>query len=146
MNVAEISLEGNMPSLFYGNGTNCWIFYGSWSKSYICSYLIVVLKTMAPSWAISNTPIDQTFVFSWEKLIVLDQTQEIWISPFVSDFVVIISSAILLLIEDQYYLSLQYPLVYSVTTPLWPSVGVKPNTWKSWRLGVFQDSRMFIAQ
>jgi hypothetical protein len=21
-----------------------------------------------------------------------------------------------------------------VTTPLWPSVGVKPNTWKSWRL------------
>jgi hypothetical protein len=74
MNVAKISLEGNMPSLFYGNGTNCWIFYGSWSKSYICSYLIVVLKTMAPSWAISNTPIDQTFAFSWEKLIVLDQT------------------------------------------------------------------------
>jgi len=23
----------------------------------------------------------------------------------------------------------------SVTTPLWPSVGVKPNTWKSWRVG-----------
>jgi hypothetical protein len=27
-----------------------------------------------------------------------------------------------------------------VVTPLWPSVGVKPNTWKSWRLGVFRDS------
>jgi hypothetical protein len=27
-----------------------------------------------------------------------------------------------------------------VATPLWPSVGVKPNTWKSWRLGVFRDS------
>ncbi len=34
----------------------------------------------------------------------------------------------------------------SVATPLWPSVGVKPNTWKSWRLGVFRDSRMFRAQ
>ncbi len=34
----------------------------------------------------------------------------------------------------------------SVATPLQPSVGVKPNTWKSWRLGVFRDSRMFRAQ
>ncbi len=34
----------------------------------------------------------------------------------------------------------------TVATPLWPSVGVKPNTWKSWRLGVFRDSRMFKAQ
>jgi hypothetical protein len=34
----------------------------------------------------------------------------------------------------------------SVTTPLWPSVGVKPNTWKSWRFGVLRDSRMFRAQ
>jgi hypothetical protein len=36
--------------------------------------------------------------------------------------------------------------IISVTTPLWPSVGVKPNTWKSWRLGVFRDSRMFRAR
>jgi hypothetical protein len=33
-----------------------------------------------------------------------------------------------------------------VATPLWPSVGVKPNTWKSWRLRVFRDSRMFRAR
>ncbi len=31
----------------------------------------------------------------------------------------------------------------NVATPLWPSVGVKPNTWKSWRFGVLRDSRMF---
>jgi len=33
-----------------------------------------------------------------------------------------------------------------VTNPLWPSVGVKPNTWKSWRFGVLRDSRMFRAR
>ncbi len=33
-----------------------------------------------------------------------------------------------------------------VATPLWPSVGVKPNTWKSGRLGVFRDSRMFRSR
>jgi hypothetical protein len=33
-----------------------------------------------------------------------------------------------------------------VATTLWPSVRVKPNTWKSWRLGVFWDSRMFRVQ
>jgi len=33
-----------------------------------------------------------------------------------------------------------------VATPLWPSVGVKPNTWKSWRFGALRDSRMFRAR
>jgi hypothetical protein len=33
-----------------------------------------------------------------------------------------------------------------VTTPLWPSVGVKPNTWKSWGFGVLRDSWMFRAR
>jgi len=33
-----------------------------------------------------------------------------------------------------------------VATLTWPSVGVKPNTWKSWGLGVLRDSRMFRAQ
>jgi hypothetical protein len=27
-----------------------------------------------------------------------------------------------------------------VATPLWPSVGVKPNTWKSWGFGVLPES------
>jgi hypothetical protein len=33
-----------------------------------------------------------------------------------------------------------------VATPLWPSVGVKPNTWKSGGFGVLWDSRMFRAR
>ncbi len=36
--------------------------------------------------------------------------------------------------------------ILHVATPLWPSVGVKPNTWKSWRFGVLWDSRMFRAR
>ncbi len=38
------------------------------------------------------------------------------------------------------------PLTSSVATLTWPSVGVKPNTWKSWGLGVLRDSRMFRAR
>jgi hypothetical protein len=34
----------------------------------------------------------------------------------------------------------------SCQTPLRPSVGVKPNTWKSWGIGVLRDSRMFRPQ
>ncbi len=33
-----------------------------------------------------------------------------------------------------------------VATLTWPSVGVKPNTWKSWGFGVLWDSRMFKAR
>jgi len=33
-----------------------------------------------------------------------------------------------------------------VATLLWPSVGVKPNTWKKWGFGVLRDSRMFRAR
>ncbi len=33
-----------------------------------------------------------------------------------------------------------------VATLTWPSVGVKPNTWKSWGFGVLWDSRMFRAR
>jgi hypothetical protein len=39
-----------------------------------------------------------------------------------------------------------YSNAIPVATPLWPSVGVKPNTWKSWGFGVLRDSRMFRAQ
>jgi hypothetical protein len=40
------------------------------------------------------------------------------------------------------------PLVGSIVVAnlTWPSVGVKPNTWKSWGFGVVRDSRMFRAQ
>jgi hypothetical protein len=38
------------------------------------------------------------------------------------------------------------PIIMIVVTPLWPSVGVKPNTWKSWRFKVLRDSQMFRAQ
>jgi len=31
----------------------------------------------------------------------------------------------------------------TVATLLWPSVGVKPNTWRKWGFGVLKDSRMF---
>jgi hypothetical protein len=33
-----------------------------------------------------------------------------------------------------------------VATLTWPSVGVKPNTWKSWGFGALRDSRMFRAR
>jgi hypothetical protein len=36
--------------------------------------------------------------------------------------------------------------MFFVATPLWPSVGVKPNTWKSWGFGVLRDSWMFKAR
>jgi hypothetical protein len=35
------------------------------------------------------------------------------------------------------------PQAPHVATLLWPSVGVKPNTWKKWGFGVLWDSRMF---
>jgi hypothetical protein len=38
--------------------------------------------------------------------------------------------------EEQRSSVLFTPEQLDVATPLWPSVGVKPNTWKSWRLGV----------
>jgi hypothetical protein len=34
----------------------------------------------------------------------------------------------------------------NVATLLWPSVGVKPNTWKKRGFGVLRDSRMFKAR
>ncbi len=34
-------------------------------------------------------------------------------------------------------------MVNNVATLTWPSVGVKPNTWKSWGFGVLRDFRMF---
>jgi hypothetical protein len=48
---------------------------------------------------------------------------------------------------DQYFNSfLIYNHTHIVVTLTWPSVGVKPNTWKSWGFGVLRDSRMFRAR
>ncbi len=41
---------------------------------------------------------------------------------------------------------LVFELGQPITTLLWPSVGVKPNTWKKWGFGVLWDSRMFRAR
>jgi len=41
---------------------------------------------------------------------------------------------------------LSHPITITVATLLWPSVGVKPNTWKKWGFGVLRDSRMFRAR
>jgi hypothetical protein len=38
------------------------------------------------------------------------------------------------------------PIARGVATLLWPSVGVKPNTWKKWGFEVLRDSRMFRAR
>ncbi len=47
------------------------------------------------------------------------------------------------------YLAITFTYVaftIDVATLTWPSVGVKPNTWKSWGFGVLRDSRMFRAR
>ncbi len=47
------------------------------------------------------------------------------------------------------YVRISYNILYGikyVATLTWPSVGVKPNTWKSWGFGVLRDSRMFRAR
>jgi phosphatidylserine synthase len=75
------------------------------------SLLIAKLETLAPFLVISNIPTHQTSTLTWEKLVILDQIYEIWIFPFVFDVVVVTSLVILLLVTDQYCLSLQYPLV-----------------------------------
>jgi len=43
-------------------------------------------------------------------------------------------------------ITLVFFCTFNVATLTWPSVGVKPNTWKSWGFGVLRDSRMFRAR
>ncbi len=73
MHVVELSLEGNIPSLFCGDGICCCTFSGYWSKSYICSYLTTKFKTLAPSWAIFDALAHLIYAHAKEKLVVLDQ-------------------------------------------------------------------------
>jgi hypothetical protein len=66
MPIVKLGFEGGIPSLFYGDGTN--------QSPVSTPLLTTILETMAPSWAISNTPSNQTSAPTWEKLVVLDQT------------------------------------------------------------------------
>ncbi len=72
--------------------------------------LTIELETLAPSWTISHALAHLTSTPTWEKWVVSNQIKNIWISLFVSNFVIVTSWTILLLVEDQYCLSLQYPL------------------------------------
>jgi hypothetical protein len=68
--------------------------------------LIVELEILVLFWVIFYTLSHQTSGPTWEELVILDQIYKIWISPSVSDVVVIASSANLLFAVDQYCLSL----------------------------------------
>jgi hypothetical protein len=78
--------------------------------------LTTEVETLTPSWAIFDAPTHLTSVLAWEKWAISYQISYIWISPFVYNFVGFVSSVISLLIEDQYYLSLQYPHVFSTSS------------------------------
>jgi len=62
--------------------------------------LLTKLEIMAPSWAISGAPTHLIFAPTWERCVVLDQTLEISIFPFIFDVAIITSLAILLLVKD----------------------------------------------
>jgi hypothetical protein len=62
--------------------------------------LTIELETLAPSWAISNAPTHLISIPAWERYVVLDQTLEIWISLFVFNVDVVVSSSIMLHVED----------------------------------------------
>jgi hypothetical protein len=78
--------------------------------------LIIELETLVPFWAISDTLAHQTSVLAWEELVILDQIYEIWNFAYVSNVVVVAFLAILLLVANQYCLSLQYLLFFSTSS------------------------------
>ncbi len=55
--------------------------------------LTIELETLAPFWAISDTLAHLTSIPPWEKWVVSNQIYEIWISPFIYDFVIVVSLA-----------------------------------------------------
>jgi hypothetical protein len=70
-----------------------------------CSLLTIEVETLIPL-AISDVLAHPTYVFAWDKWVILDQIQEIWICPFFKNSTVILFSTIMMFVEDQYYLSL----------------------------------------
>ncbi len=55
---------------------------GPGQKNLFIILLTTKLETLTLSWAISNAPTFLTSTAAWEKLVVLDQIQDIWIFPF----------------------------------------------------------------
>jgi len=62
---------------------------------------------------------------------------------YLSDFVDVCENLVMV---DDVVTPSDSPVALVVATLTWPSVGVKPNTWKSWGFGVLRDSRMFRAR
>jgi hypothetical protein len=50
------------------------------------------------------------------------------------------------LAQGMHFENLKQDMVNNDATLTWSSMGVKPNTWKSWGFGVLRDSRMFRAR
>jgi hypothetical protein len=73
MLVIELGLEGNIPSIFCGDGTNCCTYGGSSQNFIFVLLLIVELETLAPSWGIFDVLAHLTFAPTWEKWVVSDQ-------------------------------------------------------------------------
>jgi hypothetical protein len=61
VHVAELSLEGNIPSLFCGARID----------PMSAPLLVVELEILAPSWAISNVPTHLMSTLTWERFVVL---------------------------------------------------------------------------
>jgi hypothetical protein len=76
MPIAKLGLEGNIPSLFCGDGTNCWTLVDPSQNLVYVPLLTTELKTWALFWTIFNF-------------------------PFVFDVVVITFLTIMLLVKDQ---------------------------------------------
>jgi hypothetical protein len=76
----------------------------------------------------------------WRKRIEFELTDKVWACKKT-----LLASFLSRLLEN-IWVKLTFPYALSVATLLWPSVGVKPNTWKKWGFGVLRDSRMFRAR
>ncbi len=74
--------------------------------------LTIEVETLTLSWAISDALAHLTYVLAWDKWVISYQILKKWICPFVFYYAVIVSSVILMFVEDQYCLSLQYPHVF----------------------------------
>jgi len=62
--------------------------------------LLIELEILALSWAISNAPAHLISTPAWERPMLLDQTLEILISPFVYGVIVVVSLVIPLPAKD----------------------------------------------